>query len=315
MGSATLVPNELTAASFARSEFGDIELARLYLEKLNVTCKVLRIDTYPVGRSPILFSPRLTSLEVFTGGFYNYAIDLEDWAQILSQTPSLVHLRLVCFSHWHFGVQESVEAPSRLEIQLFALEKLELSGCFVSLASLFVGSSLPRLEYLLLNFLGRSGTVAPRLATIASVSPFIRQLSISAGLDEWSAAFQHLSRLQEITFFEMGWGSAMLALADLNNHPSLLRVRLEQILDLDTLELDNIKSSRPGLPPIELIDCWDSDAEGPGSDGSESGSNYSSNSCFSPHAHGYPSSEETGSDESERSCGEDEDDTLRENTS
>ncbi|KAG8688755.1 hypothetical protein FRC08_011273 [Ceratobasidium sp. 394] len=141
-------------------------------------------------------------------------------------------------------------------------------------------------------------------------------MSISAGLDEWSAAFQRLSQVQEITFFEMGWGCVMLALADLDEHPSLLRVRLEQILDLDTRELGNIKSSRPGLPSIELIDCWDSDAEGPGSDESESGSNYSSNSSFSPpHTHGYPSSEETGSNESERSYGEDEDNTFQENAS
>ncbi|KAG8738596.1 hypothetical protein FRC10_006667 [Ceratobasidium sp. 414] len=304
MGSTTLVPNRPIDNHYARGEFPDIDVAQSYLRGLNVTCKALRIDTYPVCPSPIAFSPRLTSLEVFTGGFYTYTVDLGDWANIISQTPSLVHLRLVNFSNRHVSVNLE-RAPSHPEIQLLALEKLELSGRFVLLTSLFARSSLPKLEYLLLDSSIGSDTLASRLATIASVSPFIQQLRIHASVNEWGMAFQHLRRVREVTFFEMGWDFVLAALIALKEHPSLLRIRLERILDLATHELDRFKSFvRPELPPIELIDCWNPAPADPGSsdtqsDGSAGGSNYSSNSSFSfPHEDGYPSSEETDSDES-----------------
>ncbi|KAG9128090.1 hypothetical protein FRC07_004984 [Ceratobasidium sp. 392] len=176
MGSTAIITDEAPAGSSPLGhDLADITTAQSLFYNLDVTSKRLRVNTFPVGVSPVLLSPHLTSLEIFTGCYYNHTINLKEWAQILSGTPNLLHLRLVSFRHRLF--ERTILAA--LPAGLFASERLELTGAFILLTDLFATSLLPMLEYLLLNSNDESSNVGSRLATIASVAGSLRRISIS----------------------------------------------------------------------------------------------------------------------------------------
>ncbi|KAG9076410.1 hypothetical protein FS749_011814 [Ceratobasidium sp. UAMH 11750] len=303
-GSTTLIPSEWIMNN-----------TRTLFQNIDVRCQALRIDTYPVCISPVLFSPRLTVLEVFSGGSYHYNVNIQEWGQILSLTPNLVHLRLVGFRHQLFG--EGAVNPLTVEYpptQLPALERLELSGDFILILDLFRSSTYPKLEHLLLDSLDPAGVVIARLALASKGCQSLRRLDISCIiLYMWSPGFSPMRSLQEVTIFEMAWNEARTVIQLFEGRDSLIRIRLERIWDLD---LNSPVLSRPdlyGLPPIELIDCLSSTTGQCESDcpdictcDNSEGSNFSENSDFSRIEGEFPSSEESDSDESARSYGEDE---------
>ncbi|KAG8704539.1 hypothetical protein FRC09_003460 [Ceratobasidium sp. 395] len=255
--------------------FPVIAAARSHFEKLNVSCDVLRIDAYPLAASPTLFSSRLTVLEVFFGGYGRYDIDVKQWEQILSQTPNLVDLRLNMLE----CSRDYIPPPTRTDnwsLKLPSLKRLDISEGFTWLIyKLF----LPELESLTLH-----SFEIPGVGDDESV--------VSAGEHPWNTIFHNFQLLREVTFSVMLWKDILVILTWLTDSPrDQLRVRLEGVWDMDMTDplyeilLPNIR------PPVEFVDCLEGD---------------SNNSFFAPIV-GYPSSEETGSDESERSYGEDED--------
>ncbi|KAG8793548.1 hypothetical protein FRC12_002418 [Ceratobasidium sp. 428] len=302
----------------------DIAAARFHFEKLNVSCNVLRIDTYPTSVSPNLFSSRLTVLEVFFGDYGRFDSDhFAQWRYILSQTPNLVDLRLKSFRYldsypiysayptdpiYSTGTDDS---PFELPV----LERLELAGGFVwFIRSLGEEALFPRLEFLSLTSPSVPRVLGLSLASIASIRPPIRQLRICAGALKWCGdIFQSFHLLQEVTFLEMSWKHVIMILGYLVGLPGLLHIRLEHIWDMNIAD-PRFKTLRPRLPSLELVGCLKGDRTEHCCSSeciceSKDASNYSDNSSFSgiSHLSGYPSSEETGSNESERSYGEAED--------
>ncbi|KAG9128101.1 hypothetical protein FRC07_004995 [Ceratobasidium sp. 392] len=305
MGLTTLVPDEnIIGRAHGAFPLIDIDSARTLFENLNVRCRVLRVDTHPICVSPVIFSPRLTVLEVFTGGYYGHETRLPEWNQILSLTPNLIHLRLINFRH---SLHDANTNPDEIDhpVNLPALEKLELSGAFILVARLFQKSALPKLEYLLLDTLD-SLIGAEQLIRIATISPPIRRLKISIkGISPWDSIFRNLSLIQEITLFEMKWMDAHTAMSNVGVLKELKSIRLERIWDLNS---DSPMLSDPliyNLPPIEFVDCH-SPTKGPDDDSEYEGSTFSENSALSRIEEEFPSSESSDSDESERSYGEDE---------
>ncbi|KAG8734560.1 hypothetical protein FRC10_011653 [Ceratobasidium sp. 414] len=310
MGSTTLIPDEgIVGRSPTAAPLMTTDDTQAFFQNLNVRCQVLRIDTYPVCISPVLFSPRLTVLEIFSGSYYNHTLNVKEWGQILSLTPNLVHLRLASFRHRLF---DDVANPSAAEcgpIQLPALERLELSGAFILIIDLFEKSRYPKLEYLLLDALDATGRIPQRLAMITERSPSLRRLSISCtDVRMWSGGYRLFSLLRELTLFEMGWSDARAVMDSFSGFKNLKRIRLERIWDL---ELDSpmlCHTDLYELPPIELINCSSTAIHQCRSDRScDEESNFSENSAFSRIDGEFPSSEESNSDESARSYGEDED--------
>ncbi|KAG8792822.1 hypothetical protein FRC12_004765 [Ceratobasidium sp. 428] len=274
--------------------FPVIAAARSHFEKLNVSCDVLRIDAYPLAASPTLFSSRLTVLEVSFGGYGRYDIDVKQWEQILSQTPNLVDLRLNMLE----CSRDYIPPPTRADnwsLKLPSLKRLDISEGFTWLIyKLF----LPKLESLTLH-----SFEIPGVGDDESV--------VSADEHPWNTIFHSFQLLREVAFSVMLWKDILVILTWLTDLPrDQLRVRLEGVWDMDMTDplyeilLSNIR------PPVEFVDCLEGGNEECDCSSevckSENQSSYSDNSFFSPII-GYPSSEETGSDESERSYGEDED--------
>ncbi|KAG8765772.1 hypothetical protein FRC12_007294 [Ceratobasidium sp. 428] len=314
MGSTTLNSHEFFGEAPIGGDaaaFPDITAAESSFEKLNVSCDALRIDTYPIATSSGLFSSRLTVLEAFVGGYGGYDIDFGQWERILLQTRNLIHLRLKNFKCSHRILIRS----TRVDVfELPILERLELSGEFAWFIEYLGDVSFPKLESLTLNSFGMPQVVNNALVSIVSVSPLIRRLSICTGNNNWDTVLRGLHLLQEVTFSEMRWDNVIIAFTWLVELPGLLHVRLEHIWDMDMAD-PRFEALYPRLPPIELVDCFaggrsdcrcSSDCE---TCASEDQSNYSDNSSFSGTSHSsevFPPSEETSSDESERSYGEDE---------
>ncbi|KAG8744967.1 hypothetical protein FRC12_014687 [Ceratobasidium sp. 428] len=311
---AMIVDEDSEDSSPSGNILANITTARSLFHGLNVRCKRLRVDTYPVCPSPILISPHLTQLEVFTGSYYNHPLNLGDWAEILSATPSLIHLQLVSFQQEIFNAGASGIPPDGLP----ALERLELSGAFVLLTDLFKESSLPKLEYLLLHSASAGCNIPKRLVAVSSISPCLRRLSISSSrgyYKSWDIRSMHL--LQEVTFSEMRWDEVSAILGYLTALDNLSCIQLERIWDMAMDDPILLPTSDLHLPPIVLIDCHyaasgtcqcSDESDESARCESENGSNYSNNSSFVRFSelYGYPSSEETGPEESERSYGEDE---------
>ncbi|KAG8749025.1 hypothetical protein FRC12_013611 [Ceratobasidium sp. 428] len=318
MGSTTLVPDGwgLNSLQNEANPLLDIDTTRTHFQNLNVRCKVLRIDTYPISVSPVLFSPQLAVLEILTGCYYDHAIILQEWGQILSLTPNLVHLRLISFRHTLNERRIAFREPFDHPVTLPILEKLELSGAFVLIARLFQKSTLPKLDHLVFDTLSSSDGV-PQLSWIATCSPPIRRLDISVrGTYSWSLFFGALRSIQEVTIFETGWEDAHLLMLGLRELENLERIRLERIWDLNPSSPMLSNAPLYGLPPtIELVDCQ-SPSVPPCKIGCSGvcicdnvkgeGSDFSGSSDFFPYEGDFPSSEESDSDESERSYGEDE---------
>ncbi|KAG8702232.1 hypothetical protein FRC08_003620 [Ceratobasidium sp. 394] len=317
MGSTSLIPGEgVIDGSGTAAPLMTSDNTQTLFQNLNVRCQVLCTDTYPVCVSPVLFSPCLTVLEVFSGSYYNHAVRIQEWGQILSLTPNLIHLRLVGFRHWLRNDGAVNPPPAEyVPVQLPSLERLELSGAFILITDLFNKSTYPRLEYLLLDALDRTAQVPARLGIISRRSPSLRRLSISCkAVPRWQPRFSWMKLLQEVTFFEMTWDDIRAVIESFQGLESLERVRLERIwdLDLDSRMLSHTDLYR--LPPIELINCLSQSVlqcecyssfcthKGPG----DAGSTFSESSAFSRIEGESPSSEESDSDESARSYGEDE---------
>ncbi|KAG8718771.1 hypothetical protein FRC08_004392 [Ceratobasidium sp. 394] len=129
-----------------------------------------------------------------------------------------------------FEARSSRARAQQLPIELPALERLELSGAFVSLTNLFTTYSFPKLDYLLLNSLDPLDSICARLAAIASRSPALRQLNISSSdTSLWVPAAEHLPLLQEVTTFDMIWDSAILILIDFSELVTSSFSRLSQL--------------------------------------------------------------------------------------
>ncbi|KAG8749026.1 hypothetical protein FRC12_013612 [Ceratobasidium sp. 428] len=325
MGSTTLVPSEGEGfeISGSASSRKSLEEKLTLFQNLNVRCKVLRIDTYPISISPVLFSPQLTVLEVLTGAYYDYGINPEVWGQILSSTPNLVYLRLKSFEHKLSRVENCSELvgnwdkPFNPPIKLPLLEKLELSGAFVLLAWLFQKSALPKLDHLIFDATSDHYSTG-QFYRIAESSPPIRRLVVSLGdTGGWHIIFDGLSLLQELTIFETRWEDVLRMLFDLplSGLKDLKSIRLERIWNLNSNHPILSSSHESSLPPIELVDCRSptkcpckTDRSGICDCGNaeDEGSNFSESSKFCRIEGDFPSSEESGSNESERSYGEDE---------
>ncbi|KAG8704541.1 hypothetical protein FRC09_003462 [Ceratobasidium sp. 395] len=300
MGSTTLIFRDF----FDRNRFVDVGSTNAgprdvttplsHFENINVSCDVLRIDSYPIAVCPALFLSRLTVLEVYFGGYTTYDMDIVQWKQILSRTPNLVDLRLKSFECPHYYIvppTRSNNSPLKLPV----LKRMELSEGFAWFIDMLEETSLPKLESLALRSLEVPGVGGNWLV----------------GADEhpWDTVFRSFHLLREVTLSEMRWEATLITLnrliGQLRNH---LRVRLERIWDVNMTDpryetlLPNISSA------VEFVDCL----EGGSAECRCSSELHflpveidSDSSSFSYNP-GYPSSEETSSDESERSYGEEE---------
>ncbi|KAG8792819.1 hypothetical protein FRC12_004762 [Ceratobasidium sp. 428] len=310
MGSTTLI--SLQFPSYHPGPSPDITAARSLLEKLNVSCDILRIDMCPIAFSPTLFSSRLTFLEVSTESRCSDYGDFEQWRKILSHTPNLVHLRLRGFQ----CLAASIDIDHSTNISLLELpflEKLEIAGGFTRLIPYLGKSLFPRLEILALDSFSEPRVVGDLLASIISwVPPPVRCLSISAGDNQWGTILRTFHLLEQVSLLKMHWEDVIVIMASLAELPSLICIRLEHIWDMNMAN-PSFKTLRSCLPPIEFVDCFEGGRSvcrclSEDVCESEDQSNYSDNSSFSSISQlfGYPSSEETGSNESERSYGEEE---------
>ncbi|KAG8793546.1 hypothetical protein FRC12_002416 [Ceratobasidium sp. 428] len=276
-------------------DFPDIIAARSHFEKLNVSCDVLQIDAYPLTLSPTLFTSRLTVLEVFFGGYGRYDVNVKQWEQILSQTPNLVDLRLKMSECPRNYIARSTGTDISL-LKLPVLKRLEITDGF---AWLIYKLSLPKLESLALHSfeVHRVGDEG---------------LTVGANRHPWYTAFHGFHLPREVILSEMRWKDILVILTWLTHQPrDQLRVRLERIWDVNMTD-PQFEALRLDIrPPVEFVDCLEGgsgECRCPTDEycGSENQSNYSDNSSFSCISE-FPSSEETGSDESERSYGENED--------
>ncbi|KAG8793545.1 hypothetical protein FRC12_002415 [Ceratobasidium sp. 428] len=301
MGSTTLVfrdffdRNRSVGVGTTNAGPQNITTSLSHFEKINVSCDVLRIDSYPIAVSPALFSSRLTVLEVFFGGYEaTYDTNIMQWKQILSQTPNLVDLRLKSFECPHYYIIPPTRSNNSL-LKLPVLKRLELSEGFAWFIDTLEETSLPRLESLTLHSLE-----VPRVGN-----------DWLGGADEpWHTIFRSFRLLREVTFSGMCWKAVLIALSWLIDRlRDQLRVRLERIWDMDMTH-PRYKALRPDISSsVEFVDCLEGGSAECGCPSevcrSENQSSYSDNSSFS-YTPGCPSSEETGSDESERSYGEEE---------
>ncbi|KAG8792823.1 hypothetical protein FRC12_004766 [Ceratobasidium sp. 428] len=302
MGSTTLIfrdfsdRNSSVGVGTTNASPQNITTPLSHFEKINVSCDVLRIDSYPIAISPALFSSRLTVLEVFFGGYATYDTNIMQWKQILSQTPNLVDLRLKSFEGSHYYIIPPTR-PNNSPLKLPVLKRLELSEGAAWFIDILEETSLPKLESLALHWLE---------------VPRVGDNGLHGADEPWHTVFRSFHLLREVTFSEMGWKAVLVALGWLIDElRDQLRVRLERIWDMDMTH-PRYKALRPDIwSSVEFVNCLEGGSAECGCPseqacGSEDQSNYSDNSSFS-HTPGCPSSEETGSDESERSYGEDED--------
>ncbi|KAG9123303.1 hypothetical protein FRC07_015126 [Ceratobasidium sp. 392] len=316
-----LMDNSTVEASHPGTSFrfADPAEAKSLFEQINVQPSVLRIDTYPIAFSPVVFSPRLTELEVLTGNYHHHIPELDTWHEILLSTPQLVKLRLWSARHWGVDPARSLELSP---LHLPDLDRLELSGAFIILSPLFTKSTLPMLDYLSLDFVGDSISIPQQLAKIAEVSPALTRLhvgSMSFSPDSfnplwWTKTFEAVRSLQILTLFELEWleaASALTSLASAVPH-TLSHVDLEGIWDIDRSTLAQLQAPDSGLPRINITNCAYNEPTNdcPNLDHSDtscscrSGSNYSDNSSYEFEP-GFPPSE-LDSEGSEISYGEDE---------
>ncbi|KAG8710087.1 hypothetical protein FRC09_000306 [Ceratobasidium sp. 395] len=265
MGRTVLVVDDSSVVSNPTGPppMADFTAARSLFRKMNVRPAVLHVDTYPVAFSPTIFSQHLTTLEVYTGNHYTHLPDVVEWHQILSHTSQLA--RLCLWSPRHRGVTNG-NLPTTITIKLFALEHLELSGAFITLSSLFVESPLPRLDYLLLDFLGVSIDIPGQLARFGLVSPALTQLYIgsmsfnpqSSGgeANKWGKAFRSLGSLQTLTLAEMEWREAANALWQLRElSDESFHVELREIWDMDMGELSLLLEIYGDSSVVQVTDC------------------------------------------------------------
>ncbi|KAG8738593.1 hypothetical protein FRC10_006664 [Ceratobasidium sp. 414] len=320
MGQGLLLIDDGTIGPIYRGtvfKFADPTKAKSLLQPINVQPAALFIDTYPVAFSPMLFSPRLTVLEIFTGNHHNHPPDPDEWHQILSSTPQLVTLRLWNSRHWEVV---PVDATEFSPLHLADLHRLELTGAFIILSPLLTKSPLPMLDCLLLDFLGASIIIPQELAAFASVSPAVTQLSLgsmpfrpgSGTSVWWTKSFESMTSLRLLMLFEVEWLEAAAALMQLTATPhKLSHIKLKGIWDIDASMLARLMAPDSGLPPLEIIDCTDGQqAKCTNLDHADtacscdSGSSYSDSSPFSSDERFPPSV--LDSEESEISYGEDE---------
>ncbi|KAG8718707.1 hypothetical protein FRC09_012225 [Ceratobasidium sp. 395] len=290
----------------------DATTTRSLFQRMNVQPAMLRINTYPIAFSPVVFSSRLTVLEGFSGSHYTHPPNINEWHQILSHTPQLVQLRLWNSRHIRsFGPVDSSTLPP---LQLPSLKYLELSGAFTVLSPLFTKFPLPELECLLLDCLGTHIYIPKQLSEFASVCPSLAQLHVgsacfnpkSTGRMWWTRAFQQMRSLRALKFFEVEWREVELALLQLSSvSHSVVHIELDRIWDINMSTLGQLLAPGAGLPRVKFTDCAD------GQDGrctkpehtfmceSDSGSNYSDDASFT-------SGQDESSTDSEMSDGEDE---------
>ncbi|KAG9086726.1 hypothetical protein FRC06_002963 [Ceratobasidium sp. 370] len=289
--------------------------ARSLFQSMNVKPAALYVDTYPVAFSPIIFSPHLTTLEVFAGNYHTYLPNTNEWHQILSHTPQLI--RLCLWSPRHQSIN-AVDLSTYAPLHLPDLEDLELTGAFILIGPLFTKSHLPMLRYLRLDCLDAPIDIPRQLAQFGPISPALARLYVGSmsfnpsfvASMRWAKAFRSMNSLRVLTLAEVEWREVMIALEELEKVPhGLLCVELKEIWDLDASTLRELLEFSDGLPAVEVIDCLD--AHGgrcTNSDhypcSSETGSNYSNNSSF-VWTRGSPPSE-LDSEGSEISYGEDE---------
>ncbi|QRW04298.1 hypothetical protein RhiLY_03297 [Ceratobasidium sp. AG-Ba] len=234
---------------------------------MNVQPAKLRVDTYPITFSPVVFSYRLTKLEVLTGGHYTHIPDVDDWHQILSHTPRLVWLRLWSSRHRPFA---PINASTLTPIQLPFLEQLELSGAFNMLYPLLIKSTLPSLSHLLVDFLGTSlsspNNIPQQIYELVSVSPALACLQVGSLCFSpklptrawWAKVFQSTSSLRVVKLFEMEWLEMAIILEEITAAHSLSFVEARNIWDINKQHLERLLFSRPELPPINFLNCLDS---------------------------------------------------------
>ncbi|KAG9085927.1 hypothetical protein FS749_004007 [Ceratobasidium sp. UAMH 11750] len=296
----------LADSRVTRSLFGD----------MNVQPSILRVDTYPIAFSPIVFSPRLTVFEVFTGGHYTHIPDAKEWHEILSHTSQLVQLRLWSSRHRPFDPLD----PTRFTpLQLPCLQRLDLSGTYTMLCPLFTQSLLPQLDYLSLDFVGSPICMPQQLVEFASISPALTQLQVGSACFNptpvnstgWAKAFRSMNLLQTLRFVETEWREIAVALEQLSAIPhNVTSIKLKGIWDLDVCALSQLLAPETGLPFVELVDCVDgpdgrcTNPETIGVCESESGSYYTDNDSFD-------SEESEDSTDSEMSSGDDEGSNMR----
>ncbi|KAG8701887.1 hypothetical protein FRC08_003843 [Ceratobasidium sp. 394] len=243
----------LADSRVTRSLFGD----------MNVQPSILRVDTYPIAFSPIVFSPRLTVFEVFTGGHYTHIPDAKEWHEILSHTSQLVQLRLWSSRHRPFDPLD----PTRFTpLQLPCLQRLDLSGTYTMLCPLFTQSLLPQLDYLSLDFVGSPICMPQQLVEFASISPALTQLQVGSACFNptpvnstgWAKAFRSMNLLQTLRFVETEWREIAVALEQLSAIPhNVTSIKLKGIWDLDVCALSQLLAPETGLPFVELVDCVD----------------------------------------------------------
>ncbi|KAG8710088.1 hypothetical protein FRC09_000307 [Ceratobasidium sp. 395] len=233
--------------------------ARSLFQEVNVKPTILHIDTYPIAFSPVIFSSHLTVLEVFSGSEYDHLPDINsDWDKILSHTPQL--RRLCVWSPY----QQEVNTHSILgsiAVDLPELEHLELTGIYIILGSLFTKSPLPKLNYILLDYLGRSTDIPQLLVGIGLVSPALTQLYVGSmcfnpellDSNRWANAFRSMGSLRTLTFAEVEWREAAIALKQLRG--TQMHVTLKKIWDINIGELSQLLECCGDLLVIELIDC------------------------------------------------------------
>ncbi|KAG9088882.1 hypothetical protein FRC06_001803 [Ceratobasidium sp. 370] len=269
MGQGLLLIDDGTIGPTYRNtvfKFADPTKAKSLLQPINVQPAILFIDTYPAAFSPILFSPRLTVLEIFTGNHHTHCPDPVEWHQILSSTPQLVKLHLWSSRHWEVN---PVDSTAFSPLHLADLHRLELTGAFIVLSPLLIKSPLPMLDRLLLDFVGTSIIIPQELAGFASVSPAITQLYLgsmpfrsgSVTSVWWTKAFESMPSLRSLTLFEVEWLEAAAALMQLTATPhKLSRIKLKGIWDIDPSMLARLQAPDSSLPPLEIIDCTNGQA-------------------------------------------------------
>lgn len=258
MGKANLLLDDISTRNLAFTNPPVVNLALIppHLRNVAVRPISLRVDSYPVYSNSDIFSPRLTTLEVFLGAFLAHDPDHVEWHRILTSIPNLVELSL--WDPRYAARRNSVLPKDQEPIELRSLKTLKLSGRFVHLTELLTKSPLLSLNHLLLDSLDTSITTLPvYLSMIATVSPALTHVSIGSMSNApgdlntrgWARAFQCLASLQELTFVETEWREIVVALQEPTMLPhTLRRVRLERIWDLPNVPGANI-------PLVEFINC------------------------------------------------------------
>ncbi|KAG9128096.1 hypothetical protein FRC07_004990 [Ceratobasidium sp. 392] len=151
-----------------------------------------------------------------------------------------------------------------MTLHLPSLEQLELSGAFIILSPLFTKSPLPRLNYLLLDFVGTSIDIPQQLFDFSLISTALTRVYVGSmcfspdlsGSARWEKAFRSLRFLKALILAEIEWREVVVALTQLGKIPhEPLRVELKEIWDIDMDQFNQLLDEFDNSLVVEVVDC------------------------------------------------------------